>query len=75
MSSGFTSAKQTADAPNLCERLKGIEDQVRNELEARDLLYRLVAYKYLNASGLRIATVETEILRELKKSELPWDDF
>ncbi len=73
MPSGFTSRKQAADSPNLCERLKGIEDQVRNELEARDLLYRLVAYKYLNASGLRIATVETEILRELKKSEVPWD--
>ncbi len=68
MSPGFTSGKHPAGSPNLCERLKGIEDQVRNELEARDLLYRLVAYKYLNASGLRIATVETEILRELKKS-------
>ena len=70
MSPGFTSKKHAAGSPNLCERLKGIEDQVRNELEARDPLYRLVAYKYLNASGLRIATVETEILRELKKSEV-----
>ncbi len=70
MSSGFTSGKHAAGSPSLCERLKGIEDQVRNELEARDLLYRLVAYKYLNASGLRVATVETEILRELKKSEV-----
>lgn len=74
MSCGFTSGKHAAGSPNLCERLKGIEDQVRSELEARDLLYRLVAYKYLNASGLRVATVETEILRELKKSEVPSDD-
>jgi hypothetical protein len=56
------------EAVNLGARLKVIEDQVRGELEARDLLYRLVAYKYLNASGLRVATVETEIRRELRRS-------
>jgi hypothetical protein len=56
------------EAIDLGARLKVIEDQVRGELEARDLLYRLVAYKYLNASGLRVATVEAEIRRELRRS-------
>jgi len=57
------------EALKLHERLKAIEDQVRGELESRDLLYRLVAYRYLNASGLRVATIEAEIRRELKRSD------
>ena len=56
------------EAVDLGARLKVIEDQVRGELDARDLLYRLVAYKYLNACGLRVATVEADIRRELRRS-------
>ena len=49
------------------ERLKRAEDQVQSDLTSRDQLYRLIAYKYLHASGLRIATVNTEISRALGK--------
>jgi len=59
----------TSDANDLGVRLKLVEDQVRAELEARDLLYRLVAYKYLNACGFRVAALEAEIRRELRGSD------
>ena len=49
------------------ERLRRMEDQVENDLSSHDQLYRLVAYKYLHASGLRIATTNSDIARELRK--------
>ncbi len=68
MASGSFYNDSSSDAADAASRLKLVEDQVRGELEARDLLYRLVAYKYLNASGLRVATVEADIRRELRRS-------
>ena len=47
--------------------LKKDEAQVIEEIEARGRLYQLVAYRYLHATGLRMATIDADIRKELAK--------
>ncbi len=65
MASSFPFGSPAPERPAPQERLKAVEDQVRGDFEAREELYRLVAYKFLNALGLRITTVEADIRRQL----------
>lgn len=53
--------------PDPIEALKKVEDQVREEMDARGVLYQLVAYKYLHARGLRTSVIDAEICKELAK--------
>ena len=63
----FFGNDETTTAPDPHARLKTIEEKVKDALDGNEELYRLVAYKYLHARGLRIASVDSEIRKELRK--------
>ncbi len=48
-------------------RLVRVEEEARKDLESRETLYCPIAYKFLNALGMRMATIESDIHRELEK--------
>lgn len=46
---------------------KEIEDEVRKLFESNGKLFQLISYKYLYNLGLRISTIEYEIIMELRR--------
>jgi hypothetical protein len=60
-------ATPKSTSPSFAEALKTHEDKIADLIGNLDAAERAIAYKYLHASGMRIATAEEDLRKAIRK--------